>query len=164
MAMPSLQVRQSGNPCSSDITCNPDSLGNQSIPKRYVECSNGQCSCNECFMLNSTINRCYLMPPCTNYDNTSLTCIDNRRKQLTAFLLAFFLTPVGAANFYIDRLEFAIPQLILGILFCTLSCVGCCARQAVKDSENDGAKVCVWCFFSIPTCFSVSNVLCMVDC
>ena len=72
-AMPSLQVRQSGNPCSSDITCNPDSLGNQSIPKQYVECSNGQCSCNECFMLNSTINRCYLMPPCTNYDNTSLT-------------------------------------------------------------------------------------------
>ena len=152
--VPSLQVRQSvNNPCSNDFDCNPDSLSNQTIPSRYVECTNnGQCTCDECFMWNSTINRCYLMPPCTNYDDTSFTCIDNRRKQLTAFLLAFFLTPVGAANFYINRLEFAIPQLILGILFCALSCVGCCARQAVKDSENDGAKLCVGCFISLPTC------------
>ena len=37
------------------------------------------------------------------YDRLDFECEDNRPKQLTAFLLALFLSSTGAANFYIGR-------------------------------------------------------------
>ena len=38
-----------------------------------------------------------------HYDQEDLECIDNRPKQLVAFLLSIFLSSCGAANFYIGR-------------------------------------------------------------
>lgn len=159
-AMPSLslEIRQSNNAtsCQDALDCNPAGL-NGSIP--FVECNNasgnGQCICNSCFMLDATINQCYL--PCgTSYDQNSFQCTDNRRRQLTAFLLAFFLTWTGAANFYIARYDLAVPQLIFGILLCAMSCIGrCikqCAKQASDDEESAGVKLCVGCFIGIPSC------------
>ena len=37
------------------------------------------------------------------YNTRDLDCQDDRPSQLTAFLLSFFLSSTGAANFYIGR-------------------------------------------------------------
>lgn len=149
-------LRQSSNDCTVDMDCNPQSLGNQTIPLQRVVCANGRCSCSACFMTNTTANRCYLMPPCTDYNpndqDSDNGCIDKRQKQLTAFLLAFFLTWTGAANFYIERYDFAVPQLIFGIILCAMSCIGRCAKECVKDKEENGVKLACACCVCIPTC------------
>ena len=43
--------------------------------------------------------------PDFQYDNKTRMCssVDNRKSQLTAFLLSLFLSYVGAANFYIGQ-------------------------------------------------------------
>uniref|UniRef100_A0A1X7VU48 Uncharacterized protein n=1 Tax=Amphimedon queenslandica TaxID=400682 RepID=A0A1X7VU48_AMPQE len=150
------ELRQVNNQCVDDTDCNPESLLNVTIPLNRVTCNNGRCACTACFMLNTTTNRCYLDPPCTAYDpndqNSDNGCIDRRQKQLTAFLLSFFLTWTGAANFYIERYDFAVPQLIFGIILCAMSCVGRCAKECVKDKDNKAAKLGVCCFIAVPTC------------
>lgn len=129
--------KQAVSLCLNHASCAPEELANQNISLSLVECaSDGQCICHDCFTLDSTINRCSLNPPCTNYDNYTHNCIDNRRSQLMAFLLASFLTISGAANFYIDRLEYAIPQLFIGITFTVLACLAHCLKVALEENEN----------------------------
>ena len=143
-AVPNISDEQSS--CVHNANCS------EKGPNSFVYCQAGRCICHECFILNSITNRCYTMPPCTDYDNTTGQCIDRRKSQLTAFLLAFFLTWTGAANFYINRLEYAIPQLIFGILFCSMCCVIGCVRQTTKDTEENPIKWCVGCFVGTSTC------------
>ena len=163
-ALPSVSfdIRQTELPpsCFNDTDCSQQGCVNDSVQdsdcneQDFFHCDTvtGWCICHECFILNSITNRCYTMPPCTDYDNTTGQCIDRRKKQLTAFLLALFLTWTGAANFYINRLEYAIPQLIFGLMCCSLSCITKCARDSVKDSEEGGVKVCIGCCIGIPAC------------
>ena len=167
--MASPAVRQSGNTCTSSSDCVPASIFNETngtVPQALIACNTntGVCVCSDCFMLNATANQCYLMPPCTDFDVARMECQDTRRKQLTAFLLAFFLTTFGAANFYVDRLEFAIPQLILGIIFICCSCANTCTRQCAKDSDNTTLKVglCLHCW--IAHLHPVFLIPCLVDC
>ena len=132
-----LSQKQAVSSCVNHASCAPEELANQNISLSLIECaSDGQCICHDCFTLDSTINRCAVNPPCTNYDNYTHNCIDNRRSQLMAFLLASFLTISGAANFYIDRLEYAIPQLFIGITFTVLACLAHCLKVALEENEN----------------------------
>ena len=73
--------------------------GNNSI---YITI--GECVCNMCFTRNSS-GLCEL---CSDYRYSSsqgICGVDNRPRQLTAFLLSLFLSSTGAANFYIGRNE-----------------------------------------------------------
>ena len=63
----------------------------------------GQCVCNMCFMRNSSSGRCRTCMEYPYSRNQSLCGFDSRPKQLTAFLLSFFLSSTGAANFYIGQ-------------------------------------------------------------
>ena len=153
---PNIEIRQNAPQCNNNSDCYPvDFSANASIPVAFVQCTGGRCSCSECFMRNDTSNRCYVDPPCTDYDPETLKCEDNRRKTLTAFLLTFFLVPTGAANFYIDRLDFAIPQLLLGVIYiffqcCVVPCLKSCAKSAQDDGETwKGILACCLC---IPYC------------
>ncbi len=140
----SIYVRRSTSPatCANNAQCKPKAFANNTIPMKFVECRNGQCYCSECFFLNNTENRCYINPPCTEYNANNAQCTDNRKKSLTAFLLTFFLVPTGAANFYIDRLEFAIPQLILGIIYICFHLVfPCIGASVVVESFKIGENV-----------------------
>ena len=63
----------------------------------------GLCLCNDCF--EEASNGTCIEVECEDwrYDQQQLECDDDRPKQLTAFLLSFFLSSTGAANFYIGR-------------------------------------------------------------
>ena len=126
-----LALRQSGPSCVNDSDCYVGS-----VPATLVEClGTGVCSCQECFSLNTTTNRCYTeYPDCYFYNSTIGQCQDNRLSQLTAFLLSLFLSEVGAANFYIRRYDLAGAQLALlvsvfAIVYCvcyTMCFLACC--------------------------------------
>ena len=137
------QLPQANNTCNLQQDCLQAELRNASVPLSFVDCVSGKCVCRSCFMLNSTGNVCFDQPPCTSFNTTTSQCTDTRRSQLTAFLLAFFLSWTGAANFYINQIPLAVPQLIIGILGCC-SCCSCCVGrifQSWKDKDNDKDNV-----------------------
>lgn len=117
--------------------------------------STGLCSCTlaqpnatsplECFVYNETTNFCQLLK-CTSFDSESLQCRNGTKSRLTALLLGIFLVNIGAANFYISRYEFAIPQLILGLALCILQ-IGTCVAECRRDSDPTVSCVCC-CFFN----------------
>lgn len=155
---PLLTERQSPEPsCATQQDCFPNELANStSVPDPFIRCNAaGRCVCESCFMLNETGNVCYLQPPCTNFNVNTSQCVDTRRSQLTAFLLSLFLSWTGAANFYINQLALAIPQLILGILACVLGCVlriiqsFCCS----KDEEKNIFQILCTCVLCLPVFF-----------
>ena len=96
-----------------------------------------------CFSYNETDNFCQLLT-CTSFDTDSLQCRNGTKSRLTALILGIFLVNLGAANFYIARYEFAIPQLILGLLLCILQ-IGTCVAECSRDS--DPTISCVSCCF-----------------
>ena len=150
---PLLMKRQSSAPsCTNQIDCLPAALINASVASILVDCSAGVCDCSSCFMKNETSNTCYVQPPCTNYNTGTNSCLDTRQSQLTAFLLSFFLSWTGAANFYINQLALAIPQLLIGILACCLSVIARIVQSVCKDGEdrNIFQTLCL-CFLCIPT-------------
>ena len=142
-ALQAPELRQFINECEQNTDCNPGTLSDLVSPSEVV-CNNGQCSCSGCFMNDTTTNRCYL-PPCTYYKDNG--CIDKRQKQSTAFQLALFLTWVGAANFYIKRYEFAVPQLIVGIILCATFCISSRFFKECNKHEQCRACACFCCCF-----------------
>ncbi len=154
-AAPGINKRQAAPVCVVSQDCNPASLANETIPEALVQClTDGRCACSSCFNRNETDNTCYL-ETCTEYSPDDLKCVDDRKNTLTAFLLTFFLVPTGAANFYIERLDFAIPQLLLGIIYIFFQCcVMPCVRSCAKDAKENGdtAKGLISCVLCIPYC------------
>ena len=71
-------------------------------PSLFMVIVAGQCVCEMCFTRNSS-GQCQI---CSDYpfSNTLGECgVDDRPRQLTAFLLSLFLSSTGAANFYIGQ-------------------------------------------------------------
>ena len=132
------QSLRANNSCITKRDCLPNELLNGSIAATLVSCSAGACLCSNCFMKNETSNTCYVQPPCTNYNTNTSSCVDTRQSQQTAFLLSLFLAWTGAANFYINQLALAIPQLLIGILACCLGIVMRIVRSICcnKDGED----------------------------
>ena len=78
----------------------------------YTACTNilflftvsQECLCSMCFMLDSQGKCSSTVCPDYPYNKGTTKCSDdNRKSQLTAFLLSLFLAQFGAANFYIGQ-------------------------------------------------------------
>ena len=118
------------------------------------ECNSttGVCLCNEttlgeCFMLDES-NYC-IESHCYSYQEVDGTCRKGHRSRTVAILLSIFLINFGAANFYIERYELAIPQIILGLALCLFQ-FGSCAVAGTRDGETTPACI---------ICCSINSVL-----
>ena len=101
--------------CTADIQCYPDQYKSLNLTQ-YIQCTEaGNCQCSSCFVLNATTHKCQTLPGCTPYNNVTSTCYDIRKKRSHAIGYAAALTISGAANFYIERWELAVPQLAIGM-------------------------------------------------
>ena len=107
-----VQTRLTTGLCTKNTDCFKTSvLSSTSL----VQCVDSKCVCKtECFHLNSTSGQCYLPEsPCYAYSSSDDVCHSSAPSWLTAVLLSLLLGTTGADNFYINRFEFAIPQLLL---------------------------------------------------
>lgn len=118
--------------------------------------TSGMCSCDvynnteriDCF--HDSNNFCQVRD-CWNFINSSGRCVETGKERKTALLLSIFLINFGAANFYIERYDLAVPQIILGLLICFFQC-GSCALNSKRDENT--SKLCIFCcsvnaFFSL---------------
>lgn len=105
----------------------------------YCDNATGECDCSlnvfgeniTCF--TNVSNYCAL-DRCYRYDEEEGRCLKGARSRTTALCLSIFLINFGAANFYIQRYELAIPQIIIGLLLCVFQ-VGACAAACLRDDE-----------------------------
>ena len=123
--------------CSEVSDCVPPGT---TVPSssNAVQCNNGNCICNDCFELNSTSGNCTLNQ-CYSYKLGQ--CTDNAVRWLPVLLMSIMVGGTGAANFYINRLELAIPQLALFCLILTLPCIICCFYCFTSCDCGDKCKV-----------------------
>lgn len=103
--------------------------------------STGTCDCSgldigndTCFILSNNSNCCELKS-CFKYNLETGECESIAKDRTTSILLSIFLINFGAANFYIQRFDLAIPQIILG-LFLLFFQFGSCAVAATRDDET----------------------------
>ena len=109
----------------------------------------GECNCDlynstediDCFYYDRSDNFCQLRD-CWTFTNSSGRCREESRRRTTALLLSIFLINFGAANFYIERFDLAVPQIILGLLLCFFQ-IGSCAVAGRRD--DDTSKLCIFC-------------------
>ena len=117
--------------------CTSPNISCSDFPGVGVCGENGTCYCNQstlgdCFVLRDNfcqVNECY------EYMAEQETCRKGTRSRTVAILLSFFLINFGAANFYIERYELAIPQIVLGLLLCFFQ-FGSCAVAATRDDST----------------------------
>lgn len=106
-----------------------------------VECRNGGCIClTPCLHLfNNTCRKSD--DACYYFEENTSNCVSNNRSWSTALILSILLAPTGAANFYIYRYEYAIPQIllflspILGFLLCMANCIFISALSVKSKSK-----------------------------
>ena len=140
--------------CKQNRDCNPPELANETIPPRFVSCSNNSCVCEVCFRVDSSTSPCLSLAPCQTYSDG--TCYDHHsKKQLWAVLFSVFVSWTGAANFYINRLDLAIPQMAIGVLILVFIAVQFVHRQILKKKE------CGELLFYV--CFAIAMLLCWVE-
>lgn len=109
----------------------------------------GICSCEnrvlnvtlECIRYDEEANFCEERS-CYRYFDSDGHCRDGVKSRTTALLLSIFLINFGAANFYIERYEFAVPQIILGLALCFFQ-FGSCAVAAKRDDDTN--VCCIFC-------------------
>ena len=119
----------------------------------------GECTCNSTLVNNTDsplvcfnlINNFCKLDRCYRYNNNTRMCEEGARSKTTALLLSIFLINFGAANFYIQRYELAVPQIILGLFLCFFQ-IGSCAVAGTKDEDTTTA--CIVCC-SLNTLFSL---------
>ena len=144
-------LRTSCEPTSNVTDCR-ERLGEACSDYALVgECNqtNGDCICDvynttqniDCFFHDTSTNFC-LVRDCWRFSNTSGECRDEARRRTVALLLSIFLINFGAANFYIERFDLAVPQIIIGLLLCFFQ-IGSCAMAAKRD--DDKTLLCVSC-------------------
>lgn len=135
----SLVGAQTSDPPITNCTTRPDlSCSNFNLTVGDCNLTTGICYCNQstlgdCFTLNDD-NYC-VEAECYTYQEEKGTCRFGRRRKLVALLLSIFLINFGAANFYVERYEFAIPQIILGLALCLFQ-FGSCAVAGTRDGET----------------------------
>ena len=107
---------------------------------KNVECVNGSCVCNFCFQADS-IGKCTL-DSCYSYDSTLDQCSSKAPRWLAVLLMTILVGGTGAANFYIKRYEFAIPQLVLFCLILIMPCIICSLYCCTGCDCGDKCKMC----------------------
>lgn len=87
-----------------------------------AECSyNGLCAVDRCRCFNGYVKH-----------DSELGCNYRQKSRLTAFMLEFLFGGLGAGWFYLNRLEFAIPALVMLVFVC-------CAKPCLmlcEENEN----------------------------
>ncbi len=129
--------------CTVNSTCS--NYGNLGV----CNTTTGNCSCEstllnrtvECFRYNSETNFCDRRD-CYEFFSSDSDCREGFKSRTTALLLSIFLINFGAANFYIERYELAVPQIILGLVLCFFQ-IGSCAVAAKRD--DDTSVSCIVC-------------------
>lgn len=112
--------------------------------KKNIICTSNNCPVpNACY--DASTCRCAdgyanYFEPGDNTANTGPYCTYIRKKQLTAFLLQFFIF-CGAGQFYVGNIQFAVPQLIISLAPCVISCIQLCAGIRFK-SDGDSRPCC----------------------
>ena len=118
-----------------DCTLRTDDICSNYTDVGACDQTSGLCECNDtlpCFSYDNLTNFCRLGSTCYSYDSQ---CRFGRRSRLTALLLSIFLINFGAANFYIEQYQFAVPQIVLGLLLCVFQ-FGSCAVAGTRDKET----------------------------
>ena len=136
-------------------------------------CEEGMCACVLTSDPSNNVSRCFELANstsegfeiCINRQSTSLcqrgawmgpdhdccftynppNCVQGRFSRLTAILLSVFLINFGAGNFYIERFDLAIPQLLIGLIACVFQIGSCSERCINRDEDNKATKACVFC-------------------
>ena len=134
--------------CTEPEDCYPSgySQGGISVPPSLVNCtSDGLCGCRDCFVFDSSAGTCVVDAPCWTFSTSNGSCEDRRRSQRTAVILAALVSVVGAANFYVARYEYAVPQLALFLCLIIASVFGRVLRYVLDDKGRDTEKFCALC-------------------
>jgi len=136
--------QQTATPAPLDPDCTARQFGcvlmNTSVPVGQCNSTTGNCTCespaplDDCFILNDTANVCQLQK-CFSYNQADGTCTRGRRRRVVALCLSIFLINFGAANFYIERYDLAIAQIILGLALCFFQ-FGSCAVAGSRDGDT----------------------------
>lgn len=148
------EVDPASNCSSRSSPCNLEypTIGECNITTGLCNCNQSELS--ECFTLNYTTNYCVkLESTCYSYQPAENgTCRKGRQSRTIAILLSVFLINFGAANFYIERYDLAIPQIILGLALCLFQ-FGSCAVAGTRDGET-----------SVPciVCCSINSVISLI--
>ena len=133
--------------CNQPQDCYPSGYdeGGITVPPAVVNCSDGDCECHACFVYDVSSGKCAVDEPCWTFSTSYASCMDQRRSQRTAVIFAALLSSVGAANFYVGRYEYAVPQLALFLCLLIASCFGRALRYVLDDKGRDTEKFCALC-------------------
>lgn len=74
--------------------------------------------------------------------DSEVKCNYQRKKQLNAFLLEFFLT-YGAGHFYVDNYKLAVPKLIVFIFFYCLFIVLRIFTKSKEENKSANLAICI---------------------
>ena len=135
--------------CNTHQDCTRTLL-NTNATNQSVECLLNRCQCTDCFKFNDNTNSssdtCVLNTQCYIYTFSVGRCESTARRKQTALLLQFFIGVVGAANFYIGRIDLGMGQLFLFIIIIFLPAITevfhCGLERSLKgNSDNDKRKI-----------------------
>jgi len=123
----------------------------------YFNVKNIVCTVNNCppphFCTNSSTCKCAegfanYFPKSTTQETLISYCTYEQKKQLTAFLLQFFVFCAG--QFYVGNIQYAIPQLIIGVIPWVLTCLMIFLRFGITAKK----KTCIHNLITIFNCLS----------
>lgn len=121
----------------------------------YVECGNIKCAKHQgnCQEINNEYF-CKCLEQFATYPLTSeIQCNYERKKQLNAFLLEFFVT-YGAGHFYTENYKYAIPKLLVFIFLYCLFIVLRIVSKAKEENKTANLIICIFagvCFVGMIT-------------
>ena len=132
--------------CNTHQNCT-QTLLNTNATNQSVECILNRCQCTDCFTFNDNTNSstdtCVLNAQCYKYAFSVGRCESTARRKLTALLLQVFIGVVGAANFYIGRIDLGMGQLFLFIILIILPGVTeifHCRLESSLKGNSDNSK------------------------
>ena len=112
----------------------------------YEDCGEVKCSklYGECTSDDDTNEKkCVCLDSHATYpENSEKQCNYKRKKQLTAFLLEFFVT-YGAGHFYTKNYKLAIPKLVVFVVFYCLFIVLRIISKAREESKVASLIICI---------------------
>ena len=123
------------------FTCLTISLSEEDVD--YIQCGNLKCAKNQGTC--QEINNDYLCICDEHYAtypfNNDIVCNYERKKQLNAFLLEFFVT-YGAGHFYTENYKYAIPKLLV---FVSLYCIENNKQSKRREQNSKFADMYICC-------------------
>ena len=135
------------------FTCITISLSEEDVD--YIQCGNLKCAKNQGTC--QEINNDYLCICDEHYAtypfNNDIVCNYERKKQLNAFLLEFFVT-YGAGHFYTENYKYAIPKLLVFVFLYCLFIVLRIISKAKEENKTANLLICIFaavCFVGMIT-------------